>query len=314
MDYSAIANLPNLGPGSAGADVQKLQQWLVANGFLTQAQMNTGPGTYGPQTTAAVKAWQSQAGFDTGGNAGWFGPLSKTYIKQQSSPAATTPTKPGVPVTPTTPQPSAQKAMLSAVADVAQSAAATGKPPVTFAEALNLAKNDPNIVAKYADMAKLDTNSFSQSLEQLRTASATDQQNMQTQFENDRRKLAESAAASGQAYSGFRGRAQEQLKQSETGIVTSSRAQLQKSLQDLTTSFEAKYGTGSSTAATASFNNPLLSSDVGISGLATPGTGGATTLAGNLAGGITGTVKPAKEGDINQSALSSYQTAQFPNV
>lgn len=82
--------LPNLGPGSSGADVRILQQWLVENGYLTQAQMNTGPGIYGPKTTAAVSAWQAKSGFNTQGNPGYFGPLSKTYLQTTTS-ASTSP-------------------------------------------------------------------------------------------------------------------------------------------------------------------------------------------------------------------------------
>lgn len=79
-NYTAIANLPSMGPGSTGASVTALQQWLVANGYMSQADMNTGPGTYGPKTTAAVSAWQSSAGINTQGNPGYFGPISQNFL------------------------------------------------------------------------------------------------------------------------------------------------------------------------------------------------------------------------------------------
>ena len=41
---------------AAAGGTLSLQMWLVQNSFMTQAQMNTGPGTYGPRTTAAVGA------------------------------------------------------------------------------------------------------------------------------------------------------------------------------------------------------------------------------------------------------------------
>lgn len=89
---SAIVALPNLSPGSTGADVTTLQKWLVANGYLTQAQMDTGPGTYGPQTTAAVAAWQKANNIDTQGNPGYFGPISRSFLTTSSgtSPAGGT--------------------------------------------------------------------------------------------------------------------------------------------------------------------------------------------------------------------------------
>lgn len=41
---------------AAAGDTYTIQTILVANGFMTQSQMNTGPGTYGPRTTAAHAA------------------------------------------------------------------------------------------------------------------------------------------------------------------------------------------------------------------------------------------------------------------
>lgn len=306
MDYSSIVNLPNLGPGSTGDSVLALQKWLVKNGFMTQDQMNTGPGTYGPKTTAAVAAWQKQAGFDTQGNPGWFGPLSKIYITQQSAPKAATTTPTSAPTV------SPQKAMLQAVSDVATQAAALGKPPVSFAEALKLAQSDPNIVSKYADSAKLDSQSFQQQLQQLQTDQSSNAALMQTQFENERKKLAEQQASAGTAYSGFRGKAQEQLTQQEAGIVTSTRSQQQQALNQLTSAFESKYGSAMTPTASLTTVNPLQGA-VTPSGLTTA-PGGQTTLTGQLAGGITGTQTAAKSADVNASALQSYQTAQFPQV
>lgn len=70
----------NLGPGSQGSQVQSLQQALVQAGYLTPEQYQTGPGIYGPATTAAVAAWQSANGVNNGGNAGYFGPQSKAFL------------------------------------------------------------------------------------------------------------------------------------------------------------------------------------------------------------------------------------------
>jgi len=301
MDYSSIANLPNLGPGSTGGDVLTLQNWLVKNGYMTQDQLNTGPGIYGPKTTAAVAQWQSQMGFDTQGNPGWFGPISKTYIQQQTaqnSPSTTTTTPT---TTTTTSTMSPQKALITAIADVAQTAAATGAPPVSFADALALAEKDPNIISKYADMAKLDAQAFTQQLQQMQTMTTSNQGLYKTQFENERQALAEKNAAAGTAYSGFRGKAQADLAQQQAGIVTSSRSQIKSNLDNLTSAFESKYGTGLTPPAAITFDNPLPGSN-------------SETITGQVAGGITGTVTPAKTADINQTAINSYNTALFPKV
>ncbi len=64
-----------LQPGSTNtAAVKQLQDWLVANGYMTQAQVNTGYGTYGPQTTAAVLKAQQTLGVDNSSGPGYFGP------------------------------------------------------------------------------------------------------------------------------------------------------------------------------------------------------------------------------------------------
>jgi len=90
-----MANYPtvSLQPGMTGSEVKKLQDYLVSLGYMTPEEVATGPGIYGPKTTAAVAKLQSDLGVDTGGYAGYWGP--KTLAKLQSStvaPATTTPT------------------------------------------------------------------------------------------------------------------------------------------------------------------------------------------------------------------------------
>jgi murein L,D-transpeptidase YcbB/YkuD len=66
----------NLQPGQTGPEVQKLQQFLLSKGLLTAQQIATGPGIYGPQTTAAVKKWQQMNGVDNTSGPGYWGPRS----------------------------------------------------------------------------------------------------------------------------------------------------------------------------------------------------------------------------------------------
>jgi len=287
----------SLQPGSTNtAAVKQLQDWLVANGYMTQADVNTGYGTYGPRTTAAVLAVQQKLGVDNSTGPGYWGPRTLNAVTTAGT-AVKSPT-----TTPTAPTPSVspQKALISAIADVAQNAASVGKPPVSFADALSLAQKDPTIISKYADMAKLDAQAFTQQMEQLKTAYGTDAELKKMQFENERKALAEQQAAAGTAYSGFRGKAQADLAKTESGIITSTRSQLQNNLNQLTSQFEQKYGTGATPSAAITTVNPLGA--------------GTTTVSGQQAGGITGTVAPAKTADINTSAYNSYQTAQFPAV
>jgi peptidoglycan hydrolase-like protein with peptidoglycan-binding domain len=85
----------NLQPGQSGPEVKKLQDFLVSQGYMTQEQVNTGYGTYGPQTTNAVKAWQQANGVDNTTGPGYWGPRSiAAASKTTSSPApAGAPTK-----------------------------------------------------------------------------------------------------------------------------------------------------------------------------------------------------------------------------
>jgi murein L,D-transpeptidase YcbB/YkuD len=64
----------NLQPGQTGQEVKKLQDFLVSKGLMTPEQVATGPGIYGPQTTAAVKKFQQQNGVDNTSGPGYWGP------------------------------------------------------------------------------------------------------------------------------------------------------------------------------------------------------------------------------------------------
>ena len=66
----------NLQPNSNGPEVEKLQDFLVSQGFMTPEQVATGSGIYGPQTKAAVSNWQRAKGVNTAGNPGYWGPVS----------------------------------------------------------------------------------------------------------------------------------------------------------------------------------------------------------------------------------------------
>ena len=70
----ASAPTTALQPGATGPAVKQLQDYLVSLGLMTQAQVNTGYGTYGPQTTAAVAKLQQQLGVNNSSGPGYYGP------------------------------------------------------------------------------------------------------------------------------------------------------------------------------------------------------------------------------------------------
>lgn len=57
----------NLKRGMSGSAVKALQSALVKLGYMTKAQVSTGPGTFGPRTEAAVKKFQSKHGISPTG-------------------------------------------------------------------------------------------------------------------------------------------------------------------------------------------------------------------------------------------------------
>ncbi len=80
----------NLEPGMQGDEVKRLQDYLVATGYMTQAEVDTGYGIYGPKTTAAVAALQKQLGVDNSTGVGYWGPRTMTAVTQAATPSATT--------------------------------------------------------------------------------------------------------------------------------------------------------------------------------------------------------------------------------
>lgn len=207
-----------------------------------------------------------------------------------------------------------QQATMGATLDAASAIVSNTGSSVTLADALKAAAADPNIIAKYSDAFALDTQAFTQTLAQIHQATALSSQTNQMQFEADRKALAEQSAAAGQAYSGFRNLAQQNLATTESGIVQSSRSALQQKLNDATTAFEGKYGTSSTIPASSTFVDPNATANVSISGLETTGSTAPETLTGALAGGITGTQPIQKAADINALAAQDVSLGAIPKV
>jgi muramidase (phage lysozyme) len=85
--------------GAAGDVVDGLQDQLVKHGYMTTAQVKTGPGIFGPKTEAALRRFQSDHQLEVDGR---LGPL--TYKALQTSPVASRPKPEGaVPNKPVTP-------------------------------------------------------------------------------------------------------------------------------------------------------------------------------------------------------------------
>ena len=71
----------SLQPGQTGPEVEKLQKYLVANGYMTQAEMDTGPGIYGRKTKTAVEQLQKTLNVPNSTGPGFYGPRTISAIQ-----------------------------------------------------------------------------------------------------------------------------------------------------------------------------------------------------------------------------------------
>lgn len=75
----------SLKPGDNGDTVKKLQDYLVSKGYMTQTDVNTGYGIYGPKTTTAVTKLQQDLKVDNSSGPGYFGTKTLQALSSQSS-------------------------------------------------------------------------------------------------------------------------------------------------------------------------------------------------------------------------------------
>ncbi len=76
---TCVALARNLARGAKGADVTRLQQFLISNGFLPQGSAT---GFFGAQTEKAVQGWQAKNGVASAGSGfGSVGPRTRAAIQ-----------------------------------------------------------------------------------------------------------------------------------------------------------------------------------------------------------------------------------------
>ncbi len=90
----------NLQKGSQGTAVRQLQTALVRLGYMSQREMDTGPGVFGPRTQQAVIRFQKAHGVPGTGN---YMSLTRAALTKALSGKAPGPTPPTTPTTPTPP-------------------------------------------------------------------------------------------------------------------------------------------------------------------------------------------------------------------
>ncbi len=318
----------NLTTGSTGPDVQALQEWLKSQGYFPANQQTTQ--NYGPVTTQAVAAWQAANKIDTKGNPGSYGPISQAFVANQTktqapggSTSSSDTSKGGGTTTGTTMSdadlnsalkklglsdtqiatiPANQKAVFAGIGDyITKQYESGGVNSVDLEAAAKAAASDPSIVARYGDSLKEGVQSFQQSLQSLQTTITQGMSDAERQFNVDRKKLAETEADAGRAYSGFRTQASDKLRNDETSVINSSISAAKDKLNSLSSNFESKYGTDAykqylGSAPSLAFTNAA--------------SGYADSLTATPLGGVTGTDPLSQKQDIlsKESDLLSLNT------
>ncbi len=104
-------SLGHLEKGSRSAKVKDLQEMLVKLGFMTKAEMNTGPGIFGPRTQNALKKFQEANGLKADGVVGpkTRAALSNAVAKNDAATGQVAPANPTTPTNPATTTASAAK-------------------------------------------------------------------------------------------------------------------------------------------------------------------------------------------------------------
>lgn len=77
---SQVLPSSTLDRGCRGGEVETLQNALIKNGYMTQEQKATGSGIFGPQTEAALKAFQRDHGLNADGI---FGPKTQSAMAKE---------------------------------------------------------------------------------------------------------------------------------------------------------------------------------------------------------------------------------------
>jgi len=242
----------SLQPGQTGSDVKKLQDFLVSQGYLTQAQVNTGYGTYGPQTTAAVKAFQRDKGVDSSSGPGYWGPKTIAAASGQGgretqeqvdakykdaaskNPVINQLTKGG-----------------SSLDDIFEALSTGNLSGIKTASGMPFSAKDQQAALKQADE---DTKLYYEALQQKETADVeaslaqkqADYQNYLLnsgqQFEEDKIKADQSAVDKGVLFSGGRYQKEKNLERAYSQDQAYKVANLGRDISNTARDFQYKYG------------------------------------------------------------------------
>lgn len=184
----------------------------------------------------------------------------------------------------------ADQAFVESSAGILQSQFDAGQSKVSINQdllnkALITAQNDPNIVAKYGDAAKMAASDVQFNLGQINANWATASMLEDLQLKKQRKDLENTVSEAGQTYSGFRKQAEDLMGAEQANIIQSSRSALQQKLQTLGKGYETMFGSAAL-------------------GLLSPITAGGQSY--TPLGGIIGTQGRARQADIESRQIDIY--------
>lgn len=306
-----------LQPGSTNtAAVKQLQDYLVSQGLMTQAQVNTGYGTYGPQTKAAVAALQARLGVNAGADAGYFGPKTIAAISTNSQPAQK--------AIPNPPQPKTQAELDTMYASAAAAhpafagnspeslAYATstgdysalmnseGQPFSTIDQTAAVSEATSALDPYYKALEVKDTQNTADDLAEKKRAYDEFLATQAQKFQTDKTTQDQTAADRGVLFSGGRVQKLKNLETSYNQADENKRASVGSDIATSARDFGYKYGDSAANNLSQYFNlgKNTYNANVATGGV---GSGGLSSIY-NANQGFQGTVQNTKKADIQKRA------------
>ena len=145
------------------------------------------------------------------------------------------------------------------------------------------AKSDPVITKYYSDQIAEGKFDFENAVTAATTQGTATLNQLSQQQMTDLKNLKESYAAHGAAQSGFRQQAETNLQNTQSGVISSTRSQLQTQLQSLASQYEQTYGTDALKAAGLPSIAGVTASNSGVEIEGVSATTSGTDLSGTLA-------------------------------
>ncbi len=196
-----------------------------------------------------------------------------------------------------------QQALFASIGAIMQKQIDNGNPlPQTFTtddlhRFADQAAKDPTIDKFYKDQLRLGVADLNAKLGFLQGDTQAQFEQLNRAFPEQNTAASHAAAAAGQAYSGFRNKAKEQLKANQQTILQSTTRQAQQNLRNLGQTFETTYG---------SQNLPQ-----GGLGMPTGSQGGLSNIGYTPFGNVPGQLEQNKQLDIANKNQSLIQDARL---